>query len=169
MTISTEIVRFRSHSCSEIFTGDDKQYLIRPVKGKGQGRDTLIFDVKCSNDAHVALLSGDTAVQPMIEIFIGGWGNKKSAIRLNQNRPDKAEEPTPDVVCGEEHRRFWIRFKQHLIQVGREGDEEPFLSWMKIPSTLPIMDLLRDGARLEVGFLMMVLYDEHRNIDKFSF
>lgn len=66
----------------------------------------------------------------MIEIFIGGWGNKKSAIRLNQSRPDKAEESTPDVVCAEEHRRFWIRFKQHLIQVGREGDEEPFLSWL---------------------------------------
>ena len=116
-------------SYSEIITGDDKQYLIRPIKGKGQERDILTFDVKCSNDAHVALLSSDAIAQPMIEIFIGGWGNKKSAIRLNQSRPDKSEEPTPDVVCSDEYRRFWIRFKQHLIQVGRDGDEEPFLSW----------------------------------------
>lgn len=113
----------------EILTGDDKEYLIRPIKGKGPGRDTLTFDVKCKNDAHIALLSSQAIASPMIEVFIGGWSNQKSAIRLNQNKPDKAEEPTPDVVCLEEFRRFWIRFANNWIQVGREGDEEPFLSW----------------------------------------
>jgi hypothetical protein len=103
--------------------------VIRPIKGKGQGRDTLTFDVKCQNDAHIALLSSEEITSPMIEIFIGGWGNQKSAIRFNQSRPDKAEEPTPDVVCCEEYRRFWIRFHQNVIQVGREGDADPFLSW----------------------------------------
>ena len=32
-------------------------------------------------------------------------------------------------VCAEEYRRFWITFKQQLIQVGRDGDTIPFLSW----------------------------------------
>ncbi|KAK4002256.1 C3 and PZP alpha-2-macroglobulin domain-containing protein 8 [Daphnia magna] len=114
---------------TEIFTDDDKEYVIRPIKGKGQGRDTLTFDVKCKNDAHIALLSSEEITTPMVEIFIGGWANQKSAIRLNQSRPDKAEEPTPDIVCCEEYRRFWVRFRNNLIQVGREGDEEPFLSW----------------------------------------
>ena len=89
----------------------------------------LMFDVKCSNDAHVALLSSDVIALPMIEIFIGGWGNQKSTIRLNQSRPDKAEEPTPDIVSKEEYRRFWIHFKENIIEVGREGDLEPFLKW----------------------------------------
>lgn len=116
-------------SFSEIFTGDDKQYLIHKIKGKGQGRETITFDVKCSNDAHIALLSSDAVATPMIEVFIGGWSNQKSAIRLNQSKPDKAEEPTPDIVNSDEYRRFWIRFRNNFIQVGREGDEEPFLSW----------------------------------------
>lgn len=102
---------------------------MRPIKGKGQGRNTLTFDVKCNNDAHIALLSSEDIASPMIEVFIGGWSNQKSAIRLNASRPDKAEESTPDVVCNEEFRRFWISFKNNVIKVGKEGDPYPFLCW----------------------------------------
>jgi hypothetical protein len=114
---------------SEIHTDDDKEYRIRPIKGKGQGRNTLTFEVKCKNDAHIALLSSDVVANPMIEVFVGGWKNTKSAIRLNQTKPDKAEQETPDVVCDDEFRRFWVDFKQNKIQVGNEGSETPFLSW----------------------------------------
>ena len=85
--------------------------------------------MKCSNDAHIVLLSSDVVASPMIEVFIGGWANQKSAIRLNQSQPDKVKEPTPNIVSMDEYRRFWIRFKHHVIQVGKEGDEEPFLNW----------------------------------------
>ena len=99
------------------------------MKGKGQGRDTLTFDVRCNNDAHIALLSGDAVGAPMIEVFIGGWSNSKSAIRLNQTKPDKEVVETPDIVCMDEFRRFWIQFKNNNIQVGKEGEEAPFLAW----------------------------------------
>lgn len=85
--------------------------------------------MKCSNDAHIVLLNGDEIASPLIEIFIGGWGNQKSAIRLNQTQPDKVKESTPDIVSMEEYRRFWIRFQHNIIQAGREGEEEPFLQW----------------------------------------
>ncbi len=81
-----------------MFTEDNKQYHIREIKGKGEGRETLAFDVKCRNDAHIALLSSDSITNPMIEVFIGGWNNKKSAIRLNGTKPDKVEELTSDIV-----------------------------------------------------------------------
>jgi len=34
----------------------------------------------------------------MVEIFIGGWNNKKLAIRLNGTKPDKFEQLTSDIV-----------------------------------------------------------------------
>ena len=113
----------------EIYTDDDKEYRIRPIQGKGRGRETLTFDVRCHNDAHVSLLGSDSIAEPMIEVFIGGWKNTKSAIRFNQTKPDKAEEETPGIVTFDEYRRFWITFKHNVIQVGREGEEAPFLQW----------------------------------------
>ena len=83
---------------AEFFTEDNKEYQIRAIKGRGQGRETLTFDVKCRNDAHIALLNTDSVTNPMVEIFIGGWNNKKSAIRLNGTKPDKFEELTSDIV-----------------------------------------------------------------------
>lgn len=89
----------------------------------------MTFDVKCNSDAHIALLSGEEIASPIIEVFIGGWNNTKSAIRYNQTKPDKAEESTPGIVSPDEYRRFWIRFRDHVIQVGRGDEVVPFLSW----------------------------------------
>ncbi|KAJ8965775.1 hypothetical protein NQ317_000482 [Molorchus minor] len=46
------------------------------------------FRVKAPNDAHIALSSAAAEVDPMYEIFIGGWGNSKSIIRKNRTKPD---------------------------------------------------------------------------------
>lgn len=113
----------------EIYTGDEKEYCIRPITGRGPDREVLTFDVKCKNDAHVALLGHEEIASPIIEIFIGGWNNTKSAIRVNQAKPDKAEEATPDIVSPDEYRRFWIRFRDHVIQVGRQDEAVPILVW----------------------------------------
>lgn len=113
-----------------VSTEDDNVYHIRPIRGDRKGEEvTLTFDVKCRNDAHVALLSSSSVDHPMIEVFIGGWRNQKSAIRFNQTKPDKAIVETPDIVSEEEYRRFWIRVNSCSVRVGCEGDTEPFLSW----------------------------------------
>lgn len=103
----------------EIITGEEREYRVCPLESKTQ--TTLTFDVKCKNDAHIALLSSDAIDTPMIEIFIGGWSNTKSVIRFNQTKPEKAEEDTPAIVCDEEYRRFWVTFKKNVIEVGKEA------------------------------------------------
>lgn len=45
----------------------------------------------------------------MVEVFIGGWGNTKSVIRYNKEKPEVAECGTPDILSGNEYRGFWIR------------------------------------------------------------
>lgn len=62
-----------------INTEDCLTYNFEPIYG-----DTFNFSVACSNDAHLALTSGAEETTPMYEIFIGGWENQNSAIRLNK-------------------------------------------------------------------------------------
>jgi len=111
----------------EIVTGEEKDYQIQPLDSKSQ--NTLTFDVKCKSDAGIALLGSDAVDGPMIEVFIGGWENTKSAIRLNQTKPNKAEVDTPAIVSDEEYRRFWVTFKKNVIEVGKEDETTPLLSW----------------------------------------
>ena len=65
----------------------------------------------------------------MIEVFIGGWANTKSAIRLNQMKPDQVSVETPGICNGDDFRKFWIRFKDNVIEVGSADNPHPFMSW----------------------------------------
>ncbi|KAJ8959782.1 hypothetical protein NQ314_006212 [Rhamnusium bicolor] len=87
------------------------------------------FRVKAPNDAHIALSTAAAEVDPMYEIYIGGWGNTKSIIRKNRTKPDVAEVPTPGILNEHEFRGFWIRWQNGTITVGRENEIPPFLSW----------------------------------------
>lgn len=40
-----------------------------------------------------------------------------------------AKVETPDVLCAENKRNFWVSFREGLIKVGNCGSEEPFLEW----------------------------------------
>ncbi|KAF4517326.1 hypothetical protein B566_EDAN007278 [Ephemera danica] len=97
----------------EIHTDDSQEYQFHaaPV-------NTLKFKVKAGHDAHVALSSSDDQeASPIYEIFIGGWNNAKSAIRRDRNKPDRA-------------RGFWVNWDaEGKVEVGREGESEPFLSY----------------------------------------
>lgn len=65
--------------------------------------------MRAANDAHLALSGAPHDGEPIIEIFLGGWGNTKSVIRRNKTKPEKAENSTPNILNAGEYRGFWIR------------------------------------------------------------
>lgn len=85
--------------------------------------------MRAPNDAHIALTTQAAEIDPMYEIFIGGWGNTKSVIRKNRTKPDVAEAHTPYILNEGEFRGFWVRWNNGTITAGREGEGSPFLSW----------------------------------------
>jgi len=87
------------------------------------------FKVRAPNDAHLCLTGQPNETHPIIEIFIGGWGNTKSVIRYNKSKPEVAECHTPAILNAGEFRGFWIRVTQGVVTVGREGEAAAFLSW----------------------------------------
>jgi hypothetical protein len=108
-----------------LHTEDNLEYSFFPVKNFRQ-----VLSVKAPNDAHIALTPSASDTAPIIEIFLGGWGNKKSAIRLNKEKPDKAEAETPDVVNGETESTFVLEWNNAgKLTVSLLGATEPFLSW----------------------------------------
>ncbi|CAG2066734.1 unnamed protein product, partial [Timema podura] len=108
----------------EFSTEDKLEYQFHPVSA-----GSLHFKVRTANDAHVALTTGPAESDPMYEIFIGGWGNAKTAIRRNRQKPDKALVDTPNILDAGEYRGFWIRWSGGSIAIGREGESAPFASW----------------------------------------
>lgn len=105
------------------FNSDDSlTYNFEPAYG-----DTFHFSVACSNDAHLALTSAAEETTPMYEIFIGGWDNQKSAIRLSKGE-DMIKVDTPDAVCCDEERKFYVTFRNGHIRVGYQ-DSDPFMEW----------------------------------------
>ena len=63
------------------------------------------------------------------QIFIGGWGNTKTAIRRNRTKPDKAVVDTPDILSDAEYRGFWVSWQDGLLEVGKEGAATAFVKW----------------------------------------
>ena len=116
----------------DLSTEDKLEYHFFPVSS-----GSVSFKVRTSNDAHIALTMGPQPSDPMIEIFLGGWGNTKSVIRRNRTKPDKVEIETPNILNGGEFRGFWIRWDGGIISAGREGEAIPFLSWAD-PEPFPI-------------------------------
>jgi len=117
----------------EFVTGGLKKWKILPLKGD---QDQVNFAVRCSHDAHLALLCGEDATSPAVTIAIGCWMNTKSVVLYKDTLPNKVEAFTPLIVCPLSFRRFWVSFKDNVIQVGKyniNADENlPFLTW-KIP------------------------------------
>lgn len=66
------------------------EYLFRTIL-----HGSLSFSVDCANDAHIALTTKAKASDPIIEIYLGGWKNTASALRYNQQTPDKVLNVLP--------------------------------------------------------------------------
>ena len=60
--------------------------------------------------------------------MLGGWGNTKSIVRRNRS-VIVAEAITPKFLSGTEYRGFWIRWGSGLVELGKEGEQNPFLKW----------------------------------------
>lgn len=80
---------------SELETEDKLEYNFFP-----NNTGYVQFRVRAPNDGHIALTTAAAEVDPMYEIFIGGWGNSKSIIRKNRTKPEVAEVPTPGKQFG---------------------------------------------------------------------
>lgn len=117
----------------ELFTEDKLQYRWFPAGPSG-----IVLRVKAANDAHIALSTQEEESNPFIEVFFGGWGNKKSVIRRDRTKPEVAEAETPEILSKDEFRGFWIRWDNNgNITAGREGEATPILSYDN-PSPFPI-------------------------------
>lgn len=90
---------------AELQTPDELVYKFYPVAG-----GVFNFKIRAPNDAHLALTSGPSESDPMLEVFLGGWGNTKSVIRRNRTKPDVVEVETPNILNAGEFRGFWVRW-----------------------------------------------------------
>lgn len=116
----------------EINTPDKLEYQFQPATG-----GCFTFRVRTAHDAHLALAPAPVESEPIYEVFIGGWGNTKSVIRRNRQKPDVVEVPTPDILNAGEFRGFWVRWYDNVITVGREGEAAAFMSY-EAPDLFPV-------------------------------
>lgn len=109
--------------CEKSFeTPDELNFNFMPVYG-----DTVTFTAKCPHDAHLALTSGPELTEPHYKVFIGGWENQNSAIRLHTG-DNAIKVDTPDILCGDEDKDFYISFRGGHIKAGQVGSD-PFMEW----------------------------------------
>ncbi|XP_076041322.1 uncharacterized protein LOC143025481 isoform X2 [Oratosquilla oratoria] len=111
------------HHDRTLMTEDSLTYIYEPAYG-----DTVTFSVSCGNDAHIALTSGPEDTEPMYEVFLGGWENQHSAIRLSKGE-NMTKVETPSIMCSENMSSFWVSFREGLISVGMVGSPNPFMEW----------------------------------------
>lgn len=91
------------------------------------------FEVMACNDAHVALISGNTEYDPLYEIVIGGWWNLRSAIRMYK------QQIIPRVIISvtflecNEYKELWVYWNNTTVVIGQEStmNINVFLTWSK--------------------------------------
>ncbi|XP_066300036.1 MAM and LDL-receptor class A domain-containing protein 1-like [Branchiostoma lanceolatum] len=96
------------------------------------------FSAMGNNDIHIALSAQNQDLDDMYEIVIGGWGNTQSVIRRSKQGTNQDTAATPGILSATEYRKFWItHLPDGTIQVGRYGEQNPFMEWID-PNPLPI-------------------------------
>jgi len=101
---------------------------------------TIHFLVRARSDAHLLLSSTPAPAeeQAVYEIVLGAGKNTFSDIRRMRRTATKATAHTVDLLSPVELRGFWLNYNgKGNLQVGKEGDEFPFLFWTD-PSPLDI-------------------------------
>lgn len=133
----------------EVSTPDSPEYTFFQVHGSD-----LVFDVRAQSNAHIALTSGPADEAPLYEIFLGGWDNTKSAIRLNKEKPDVSEAATEQIVNDTEFKRFRVKWNYAGISVTRDGDDAPLLNYSNPDPTTVTHFGIRTGWGAEGEWLI---------------
>lgn len=82
----------------EFRTADSKDYYFNEVPPNSVC--TLRFRVKTAHDAHICLASSAAQdTEPILEIFLGWWDNKMSAIRKDRATTDKVKNNENTEYC----------------------------------------------------------------------
>ena len=108
---------------------DVSDYHLRPgVRGKklevNDGYQQLMFSVKARRSAHLTLWSDGTGNEPYFDVYIGGGGNTKSAIRINASEAETYGRIDSEELRFDMYKTFWMSWNTHSsgnfsIQVGR--------------------------------------------------
>ncbi|XP_019637730.1 PREDICTED: uncharacterized protein LOC109480027 [Branchiostoma belcheri] len=85
------------------------------------------FEVRASRDVRIALSNQRASTPDMFEIVIGAEWNARSLVRKQGYLLMMVA--TQDVLSPKEWRRFWVTFMDGTLEVGRQGELEPFLRW----------------------------------------
>ncbi|XP_046382402.1 neuronal acetylcholine receptor subunit alpha-4-like isoform X2 [Ischnura elegans] len=97
------------------------------------GEELLLkFRVKTPSDAHIKFSEKPFPKkdEPAYEVVIGAGGNTFSFIRRGETDSSKIRLETEGFLSANETRGFWIRISEDgSINVGKEDDENPFMSW----------------------------------------
>ncbi|XP_078612531.1 uncharacterized protein LOC144882551 isoform X1 [Branchiostoma floridae x Branchiostoma japonicum] len=108
----------------------DDQYRYRWNLTAIRDSSLFTFEVRASNDVHVALSSQNYNLDDMYEIVIGGWNNTSSVIRRSKGGTDLTGSPTPGILSSAESRGFWIAWTvDGTISVGKQGESQHFMQW----------------------------------------
>ncbi|XP_075223130.1 neuronal acetylcholine receptor subunit eat-2-like [Lycorma delicatula] len=128
------IVTDRDPDCKIYLTyGYAYNKLFRFPESSFKGNELYMrFLVQARSDAHVILSVTDSLEDtlPVYEVVLGGGKNTFSAIRRSKRSLTKSSVMTADLLSSSELRGFWIHIsKEGLIEVGKEGEDDPFVYW----------------------------------------
>ncbi|KAJ4447965.1 hypothetical protein ANN_09975 [Periplaneta americana] len=121
--------------------GYNKYFHISESGGHSGDNITIRFLVRARSDAHLLLSSAPSPVegQAVYEVVLGAGRNTFSDIRRLRRSSTKATARTVDILSPVELRGFWVHVSyKGDIQVGKEGDDVPFLFWTD-PTPLPVL------------------------------
>lgn len=113
----------------DVTSDPDVYYLSNYYTSSILANNSIIFNVRGKNDAKISLLSQkETFVSPYYKIIIGGWYNKRSAIRKVNNLVRKHNGRQLNETYA---KHFWVSWQNGLVQAGRGSviDTDVFLSF----------------------------------------
>ena len=113
------------HQCIYQQTPDQYKYI--PVEGFDASAGEITFEVKARNDAHIALGEDNLHNGKKYEIVLGGWGNRQSVIR-GQNQGSNLVTYRAVVLNNAEYTKFRLSWDKTMLKVERESGD----SWEMI-------------------------------------